>query len=337
MTSDQHNIWYWIDSLTQTEQDKMTRKLVKPQGLQVNTQSVPHTTEEYYWSPRTQRTEDTDEEPLPTPLKGPHYPGQSRHAIKSPLPLRAAEPITQPFVAAKDIPKKRANNHGFNFMQPKVEPADDDQQWLSTPSVSETAGAPRREGTLDSLDKTATQACSSCRAKHVHCVHRKETSPGSGVSIKSETEAKPKPPRMPGYRVKKDGTLYKYKPHDRSQGPSMTPQAVDYRERKIIQQEYQDRLMDLIDRDIRDQVDGEGGITPLGRLFKAGVRMMERVQIERAGGSSDSYEMVEDVHQERQGYQDQEQVQMLKARAVTAEAELLELKNKLRGLIGEFA
>jgi hypothetical protein len=37
----------------------------------------------------------------------------------------------------------------------------------------------------------------------------------------------------------------------------------------------------MIDKDIVQQVEAEGWITPVGRLFKAGVRMMERVQRER--------------------------------------------------------
>jgi len=63
----------------------------------------------------------------------------------------------------------------------------------------------------------------------------------------------------------------------------MTASAVDYRERKSVQAQYQAQLAELLDPDIVSQVETEGGITPLGRLFKAGVRMMERVMDERVG------------------------------------------------------
>jgi len=76
-------------------------------------------------------------------------------------------------------------------------------------------------------------------------------------------------------RVTKAGTPHRRIPHDHSKGPSITKQAVDYRERKTIQAEYQKRLAELIDEDIVRQVENEGGITPLGRLLKASVRMLE--------------------------------------------------------------
>ena len=37
----------------------------------------------------------------------------------------------------------------------------------------------------------------------------------------------------------------------------------------------------MLDQDIVEQVEAEGWITPAGRLYKAGIRMMERVQKER--------------------------------------------------------
>lgn len=69
--------------------------------------------------------------------------------------------------------------------------------------------------------------------------------------------------------------------HKRSEGPSMSKGAVDYRERKSVEADYQARFAELLDHDIVQQVDQEGGITPQGRLFKAGVRMLERVERER--------------------------------------------------------
>lgn len=67
--------------------------------------------------------------------------------------------------------------------------------------------------------------------------------------------------------------------HDHSKGPSMTPSAIDYRERKKIAAEYQVRFAELLDDDIVQGVEAEGWLTPIGRLFKAGVRQLER-QIE---------------------------------------------------------
>lgn len=61
----------------------------------------------------------------------------------------------------------------------------------------------------------------------------------------------------------------------------MTPNAVDYRERKVVQEQYREHLATLLDADIVEQVEEEGGITPLGRLYKASVRMLERVKEER--------------------------------------------------------
>lgn len=69
--------------------------------------------------------------------------------------------------------------------------------------------------------------------------------------------------------------------HDRSTGPSMTPSAIDYRERKKTAAEFQERFAELLDNDIIQQVEEEGWLTPIGRLFKAGVRQLERVAQER--------------------------------------------------------
>lgn len=332
MTSDQHNIWYQINSLTQPEQDKMTRTLINQQGLRVNTQTAFGVKdEENLWSLRSERTIDSDEDGLPTPPKAPHLPSTSDYTVKSPLPLRSPikqpEILTQTFVAANDVPKKRATNRGFNFMQPKQEPQDQGRVFLDTPLVDKVTSETENSAAVAGVGMMTTNSCSSCRQRHKRCVHRRSMSSGSGgVSVKSDSEPPQSQAKMPGYRVKKDGTLYKYTPHDRSLGPSMTPQAVDYRERKVIQKEYEERLMELIDSDIRNQVDGEGGITPLGRLFKAGVRMMERVQNERAQSRS--------LSPSPNAMELEEEVKMLKTRAITAEADLLELKNHLRHLVG---
>ena len=51
--------------------------------------------------------------------------------------------------------------------------------------------------------------------------------------------------------------------------------------RKTKEREFEQRLKAMIDQDIVSQVEAEGWLTPNGRLFKAGIRMMERVQQER--------------------------------------------------------
>lgn len=143
--------------------------------------------------------------------------------------------------------------------------------------------------------KIKPRTCADCRARHVRCTHTATASENLVLQPKSgnlrmpkvEDEKSDRKLRIktePGKnRVKKDGTSYIRVPHDRSKGLSMTPSAVDYRERKVIQQQYQDRLATLIDGDIVTQVEEEGGITPLGRILKGAVRMVERCQRERAG------------------------------------------------------
>lgn len=82
-------------------------------------------------------------------------------------------------------------------------------------------------------------------------------------------------------RIEEKPSARRRVPHDFSLGPSMTTGAVDYRQRKAVNKEYQAHFASLLDSDIVEQVDAEGGITPQGRLFKAGVRMLERVREER--------------------------------------------------------
>ena len=51
--------------------------------------------------------------------------------------------------------------------------------------------------------------------------------------------------------------------------------------RKTKEREFEQQLRAMIDQDIISKVEAEGWLTPNGRLFKAGIRMMERVQQER--------------------------------------------------------
>lgn len=136
-------------------------------------------------------------------------------------------------------------------------------------------------------------ACAECRSRRVRCTHSDSTTtilqPKSGNLRKPKTEdddvrrklrVKTEPTEN---RVKKDGTPYIRIPHDHSKGLSMTASAIDYRERKAIQKEYFLKMIAMIDDDIIKQVEDEGGITPEGRRYKAVVRMLERLQLDRAG------------------------------------------------------
>ena len=139
---------------------------------------------------------------------------------------------------------------------------------------------------------------------------------------------------MSASRIKKDGKPYERIPHDRSLGPSMTPSAIDYRERKIIQAQYQTRLAELLDLDIVSQVEAEGGITPLGRLFKAGVRMMERVVDERADRIKDEPKHDDDaasLSSKPLAGQDEHLMQ----RAIKAEAKVAFMQLALRNILDD--
>jgi predicted TIM-barrel fold metal-dependent hydrolase len=63
---------------------------------------------------------------------------------------------------------------------------------------------------------------------------------------------------------------------------SATTNAIDSRSRIACQKELDKTFKALLDEDIVQQVEAQGWITRIGRLFKAGVRMIERIQKERA-------------------------------------------------------
>jgi predicted TIM-barrel fold metal-dependent hydrolase len=75
--------------------------------------------------------------------------------------------------------------------------------------------------------------------------------------------------------------------------------AIDYRSRIAYQKELEETLRGLLDQDIVEQVEAEGRITRIGRLFKAGVRMMERVQEERATKQPSLNERIDQLGVER--------------------------------------
>ncbi|OQV02224.1 hypothetical protein CLAIMM_07458 [Cladophialophora immunda] len=57
---------------------------------------------------------------------------------------------------------------------------------------------------------------------------------------------------------------------------SQSKTAVDFRKRREVEEAYRQRVCAMIDDDILQRVDAEGGITPVGRMYKAVYTMMER-------------------------------------------------------------
>ncbi|OAL33170.1 hypothetical protein AYO20_07487 [Fonsecaea nubica] len=57
---------------------------------------------------------------------------------------------------------------------------------------------------------------------------------------------------------------------------SQSRSAVDWRNRKEVEEAYRKKVCAMIDDDILDQVNAEGGITPIGRMYKAVCWMLKR-------------------------------------------------------------
>ncbi|KIW88403.1 uncharacterized protein Z519_10972 [Cladophialophora bantiana CBS 173.52] len=57
---------------------------------------------------------------------------------------------------------------------------------------------------------------------------------------------------------------------------SMSKTAVDFRNRKEVEGYYKKKVSAMIDHDVLERVEAEGGITPAGRMYKAIYRTMER-------------------------------------------------------------
>lgn len=337
------NVWSRVSELTSlAEKIKMAHSIAGRQyNLRVNTSSSPSNQYQYFsFSTRTDRGEETEDsedevDNLPTPLKNPRLPQRNQTTGTGfSGPLNADTPTLrpqQPFVAKGDIPKKRFHSTGYNFIRPKDEPG--------TTSITDTdhISLVKDDSTQPESSKTtrtALKACSTCRAKRTRCTHKKAAAirKNSRTSVKPEVKIESKP-NATSYRVKKDGTLYTRTPYDRSQGPSMTPNAVDYRERKVIQQEYQDQLTARLDAAVVQQVESEGGITPLGRLFKAAVRTIELMQAEKAKVNPDEGYGSASSPNDYQYLVDQNN--MLREAAGAAEMKLFDFKQKVQGLVDE--
>ncbi|KIW84793.1 hypothetical protein Z517_00181 [Fonsecaea pedrosoi CBS 271.37] len=63
---------------------------------------------------------------------------------------------------------------------------------------------------------------------------------------------------------------------------SQSRSAVDWRNRKEVEEAYRKKVCAMIDDDILDQVNAEGGITPIGRMYKAVCWMLERQNVDNA-------------------------------------------------------
>ena len=292
---------------------------------------------------------------LPTPLKKPRLPHRDESAPEQVAPAALHTSVdTQigvvPFVASGEVPrKKRITDSRLNRIRsasvkressvvleqsrnaafmPTI-PFEDTMQheqpklsrmWSMSPADSDGETVPSITESVQS-GSSRSKPCSDCRAKHQRCTH--------SSSIAGTQPAPVKKTSATTNRVKKEEKVYKRVPHDRSKGPSMTPSAVDFRARKVQQKQYEERLAALLDDDIVDQVEEEGGITPLGRLFKAGVRMLERVQAERAGRRN----MTQHDDDGRQYLVGENRV--LQETSNVAEDKLVEFKEKLRVLLDE--
>lgn len=276
---------------------------------------------EYHFDEAKDETEDDqleleDIEPLPPLLKAPRLPQGSTSEVK-PAPHNDENSTTvkkeaTPFVPPLDVPRSRMHGNRFNPIRPNTD-AHEDKTPVPSSHSAPTSQAQRRPppcpsrmyslSVAESGDEAedlktnpvtlssyrSTRPCGECRKKKQRCSHADHIQRAAPAPPAPKLSVMPDPSRnsqgglQSASRIKKDGTLYKKIPHDRSKGLSMTASAVDYRERKIVQAQYQAQLAELLDPDIVSQVETEGGITPLGRLFKAGVRMMERVMDERVG------------------------------------------------------
>lgn len=160
-----------------------------------------------------------------------------------------ASSIRTVFRPELDRPKARNHNTGFN----RIKHIKDGELTLK---------AEVNEGSEDIETSSVSEAPTSSSALNV-AVARRECA-GSVKSLKVEKRP-----------------IRKRTSHNRMLGPSMTKNAIDYRQRKEVQEPYREHLATLLDADIVEQVEEEGWITPDGRLYKASVRMLERVKHER--------------------------------------------------------
>lgn len=343
-----------------------------------------------------EETDDEDDQledidPLPPSLRVPRLPQQRPTTIESAL-QDGSQNIgikreATPFVPALEAPRNRTHNVGFNPIRPRANNIESTVHASS--SVSTGQAPPRSQPSLSRMyslsvadpeevaetttgssvapsNNSEVRPCSKRRKTQQRSSHARGTTRPAPPASVSENLPDPAKHSKGGLksagRIKKDGTPYERIPHDRTKGLSMTRQAVDYRERKEVQRQYQARLTKLLDADIKsqveaegkvtksaekdyraglghlldsdivEQVEAEGGITPDGRLFKAAVRMMERVIDERADRFMDQTK-VETVAVSPKTLSVADETLELRERAVRAEEKLVAFKRALQDIV----
>ncbi|KAK5089495.1 hypothetical protein LTR24_006137 [Lithohypha guttulata] len=272
-----------------------------------------------------------DIDPLPSPLRAPRLPRSNTLEVE-PVAQSDTSSLTfkeeaTPFVPPLEVPRSRVNNTRFNPIRPNIG-ADDAES-------GDEADDKRIKSVVSSSYKN-TRPCATCRKMKRRCSHADRITRPAPSAPRSSAVSDPSKDSQDGLksagRIKKDGTPYERIPHDRSKGLSMTPSAVDYRERKIVQAQYQSRLAELLDADIVSQIEIEGGITPLGRLFKAGVRMMERVIEERSDRVKEETKHEDDAASPKSKLVINES-ELLRERATHAEEKLAAFKQAMRNIM----
>ena len=124
-----------------------------------------------------------------------------------------------------------------------------------------------------------------------------QASSGTSRSVVKNDIVTPEFPK--GKRVvKKHGYSQTRKPEPASTQPRVstdytTATAIDHRARIAYQKELEQELRESLDQDIVQQVEAEGWITPAGRLFKTGIRQMQRVMREREAVEAANHRRVE--------------------------------------------
>ena len=157
------------------------------------------------------------------------------------------------------------------------------QKQQKTLSVRREADRARR-GEKHELDAEPTQERPSKIVK-LNLSPKSQAAAKTPSTVGKNTISRPNFPK--GKRVvKKDGYSQTRKTEPASTHASVstdftTANAVDYRARIAYQKEMEDEFRKSLDQDIVQQVEAEGWITPAGRLFKAGIRQMQRVTQER--------------------------------------------------------
>lgn len=152
--------------------------------------------------------------------------------------------------------------------------------------------------------------------------------PTSSSAVHTTTLRPKRESSVKSFKVEQATAKKKKRTHEHTLGPSMSDTAVDFRQRRVIETEYKQHLATLLDDNVVQEVEEEGGITPLGRLFKAAVRMLERVHVERKVRTS----VTPDVKAEGNDTPIADLETMCR-RAIKAEEETRRLKSALRDLL----